>query len=149
LRSASRQDNAHQARDVCSSAIDAEEIDLIMEKPIRPIHTRRDHKTALAEIERMMNRVKKGTPDGDRFEVLVTLVVEYERHEFPIGPPDPVQAILFRMDQMGLTRNDLVPIFGTRSRVSEVLARKRALTLSMIRKLHAMLDIPAESLIAL
>ena len=89
---------------------------------IKPIHTAADHKKALTEIERLWN-AKPGTAAHDKLEVLGTLVDAYEREHVRIGPPDPVSAILFRMEQQGLTRNDLLPYFGTRARVSEVLAR--------------------------
>ena len=114
---------------------------------IRPIRTRKDHKDSLAEIERLWD-AKQGTPQYDRLDVLATLVDAYERKHFPMSAPDPVQAILFRMDQQGLTRKDLEPILGSRARVSEVLNHKRELTLPMIRSLHEKLGIPAELLIA-
>ena len=114
---------------------------------IRPIRSRKDHKQALVEIERLWN-AKPGTPQYDRLDVLATLVDAYERKHFPMPAPDPVEAILFRMDQQGLTRKDLEPILGSRARVSEVLNHKRPLTLPMIRALHESLGIPAEFLIA-
>lgn len=114
--------------------------------PIRPIRTRKDHAMALKEIERLWN-AKPGTPAYDRLDVLATLVEAYERKHLSMPGLDPVQAILFRMDQQGLTRKDLVPLIGSRARVSEVLNHKRELTLSMIRALHLKLGIPAESLI--
>ena len=87
------------------------------------------------------------TPQADEFEVLVTLIEAYEARHHPIEPPDPIEAIKFRAEQPGLTRKDLEPYIGNRGRVSEVLNHKRALTLDMIRKLHAGLEIPYESLI--
>lgn len=114
---------------------------------IRPIRTRKDHREALAEIERLWN-AKRGTAAYDRLDVLVTLVEAYERKHVPLPAPDPVEAILFRMEQQGLTRKDLEPMIGSRARVSEVLNYKRDLTLPMIRALHDKLGIPAESLIA-
>ncbi len=114
---------------------------------VRPIRTRKDHREALAEIERLWD-AKRGTPAYDRLDVLVTLVEAYERKQFPLPPPDPIEAILFRMEQQGLTRKDLEPMIGSRARVSEVLNHKRDLTLPMIRALHDKLGIPAESLIA-
>lgn len=114
---------------------------------IRPIRTREDHRDALAEIERLWN-AKAGTPEYDRLDVLATLVEVYERKRFPASAPDPVQAILFRMEQQGLTRKDLEPLLGSRARVSEVINRKRPLTLPMIRALHENLGIPAECLLA-
>jgi HTH-type transcriptional regulator/antitoxin HigA len=113
---------------------------------IRPIRTQRDHKAALKEIEGLWN-AKPGTRACDRLDVLATLVEAYERKHFPVSPPDPVQAIVFRMEQQGLTRKDLEPLLGSRARVSEVLNHKRELTLPMIRALHEKLGIPAESLI--
>ncbi len=114
---------------------------------IRPIRTRKDHREALAEIERLWN-AKPGTAACDRLDVLVTLVEAYERKHDPLSAPDPVEAILFRMEQQGLARKDLEPLIGSRARVSEVLNHKRDLTLPMIRALHDKLGIPAESLIA-
>jgi HTH-type transcriptional regulator/antitoxin HigA len=89
-----------------------------------------------------------GTPDGDRLDILVTLVQAYEAKHMPISPPDPVEAIKFRMEQSGLSVKDLEPIIGKSNRVYEVLSRKRPLTLGMIRRLHHSLGIPAEVLIA-
>ena len=115
---------------------------------IRPIHTELDYKTAMREVSAFFdNEPEPGTPDGDRFEVLLTLLEAYENKHFPIGLPDPVEAIKFRMEQSGLTPKDLVPMIGRLNRVYEVLNRKRALTLAMIWKLHSGLGIPAESLI--
>lgn len=113
---------------------------------IKPIRTKKDHAEALAEVERLWG-AKPKTADGDRLDVLMALVEAYEDQHFPIGPPDPVEAILFRLDQMGLTRKDLEPLLGGRGRVSEVLNRKRGLSLQMIRRLHETLGIPAEVLI--
>jgi HTH-type transcriptional regulator/antitoxin HigA len=113
---------------------------------IRPIRNRKDHARALKQIERLWN-AKPGTPSHDRLDVLTTLVEAYERRHFPMPAPDPVQAIIFRMEQQGLTRKDLEPLLGSRARVSEVLNHKRDLTLPMIRALHLKLGIPAESLI--
>lgn len=90
---------------------------------------------------------KSGTKTGDELDVLATLVVAYEAKHSAICPPDPIEAIKFRMDQMGLTRKDLEPLLGGRGRVSEVLKRKRQLSLEMIRRLHLKLHIPLESLI--
>lgn len=113
---------------------------------IKPIRTHRDYKAALAEIERLFN-AKLGTPDGDRLDVLATLVEAYEQQHFPILPPDPVEAILYFMESRGLTRKDLEPYLGSRAKVSEVLNRKRPLSIDMIRRLHRVLGIPAEVLI--
>ncbi len=112
----------------------------------KPIKTKADYEAALAEVERLWDAVP-GSEDADRLEVLTTLVEAYEERHHPILPPDPVEAILFRMDQLGLTRRDLEPYIGTRARVSEILNRTRNLTLTMIRRLHAGLGIPAEALI--
>jgi HTH-type transcriptional regulator/antitoxin HigA len=115
---------------------------------IRPIHTKADYKATLREVSAYFDHEPKpGTPDGDRFEVLLTLVEAYEAKAFPIDLPDPVEAIKFRMEQLGLTAKDLEPMIGRRNRVYEVLNRTRPLTLPMIRKLHEQLGIPAESLI--
>lgn len=114
---------------------------------IKPIHTAADHKAALAEIERLWG-AQPGTPDGDKFEVLATLVDEWERKRTPILPPDPVEAIKFRLEQQGQTRKALEPIIGTRARVSEILNGHRKLTLAMIRALNRELNIPLEILVA-
>jgi HTH-type transcriptional regulator / antitoxin HigA len=113
----------------------------------RPIRTEEDHQRALADIDRLWNALP-GSPEYDELDILATLVEAYEREHHAIEPPDPIEAILFRMEQMGQSRKDLEPILGSRARVSEVLSRKRALTLRMIRKLHRELHIPAEVLIA-
>ena len=90
---------------------------------------------------------KAGTRDGDRLDVLVTLIEAYEEEHYPIDPPDPIEAIKFRMEQQGLTRRDLEEIIGTRTRIAEVLNRKRGLSIAMIRRLNERLGIPAEVLI--
>jgi len=113
---------------------------------IKPIRTEADYEAALAEVERLWGS-EPGTPDGDRFEVLFTLVEAYEEKQHPILPPDPVEAIKYYMDSRGLDRRDLEQYIGPSGRVSEVLSRKRPLTLAMIRKLNAGLGIPAEVLI--
>ena len=113
---------------------------------IKPIKTRRDYAAAMKEIESLMD-AKAGSPEGDRLDVLVTLVEAYERQHFPLDLPDPVEAIKFAMEQKGLAPKDLVPYIGQANRVYEVLNRKRPLTLAMVWKLHAGLGIPAESLI--
>jgi len=113
---------------------------------IKPIRTEADYEAALAEVERLWG-AEPGTPDGDRFEVLFTLVEAYEEKQYPILPPDPVEAIKYYMDSRGLDRRDLEQYIGPSGRVSEVLSRKRPLTLAMIRKLNAGLGIPAEILI--
>ena len=114
---------------------------------IKPIKTERDYRTALKEIERLWD-AKPNTPKGDRLEVLVTLVEAYEQKHYKVEPPDPVEAIKFRMEQLGLKASDLAKILGGRSRVSEILNRKRKLTVDMMRSLRKRLDIPAESLLA-
>ncbi|CAB3892852.1 hypothetical protein LMG26854_05079 [Achromobacter aegrifaciens] len=115
---------------------------------IRPVHTEADYKSALKEISRLMESDPElGTPDGDRLDVLATLVQAYEMKHYPVDLPDPVEAIKFRMEQGGLTPKDLEPMIGKRNRVYEVLNRKRGLTLPMIWRLHTELGIPAESLI--
>lgn len=115
---------------------------------IRPIHTKADYKAALRAVAPFFeNEPKPGTPDGDRFEIMLTLIEAYEAKHFPIDLPDPVEAIKFRMDQAGLSPKDLQPMIGKLNRVYEVLNRKRPLSLAMIRKLHEGLGIPAESLI--
>lgn len=115
---------------------------------IRPIRTRTDYKTALRELSAYFDdEPAPGTEEGDRFEILLTLVEAYEARNFPIGAPDPLEAIRFRMEQGGLTVKDLVPSIGQPNRVYEVLNGKRSLTLEMIRNLHRNLGIPAESLI--
>jgi HTH-type transcriptional regulator / antitoxin HigA len=113
---------------------------------IKPIKTRRDHYAAMKEIESLMD-AKAGSREGDRLDILVTLVEAYERQHFPLDLPDPVEAIKFAMEQKGLAAKDLVPYIGQTNRVYEVLNRKRPLTLAMVWKLHAGLGIPAESLI--
>jgi HTH-type transcriptional regulator/antitoxin HigA len=113
---------------------------------IKPIKTKADHRAALKEIETLMS-ARAGTPEGERLDVLVTLVEAWEKKHFPMELPDPVEAIKFRMEQSGLTPKDLVPMIGQINRVYEVLNRKRPLTLQMIRRLHEDLGIPAESLI--
>jgi HTH-type transcriptional regulator/antitoxin HigA len=113
---------------------------------IRPIRSKADYRAALKEIEGLMN-AGAGTPQGRRLDVLATLVEAWEKKHFPMDLPDPVEAIKFRMEQSGLGARDLVPMIGRLNRVYEVLGRKRALTLPMIRALHEKLDIPSESLI--
>ena len=113
---------------------------------IRPIRNADDHVRALKRIEALMS-AEYGTPEGDELDVLSTLVEAYERESFPIDAPDPIDAIQFRMEQMGLERKDLEPFLGSRARVSEILNRRRGLSLAMIRSLHQNLDIPLEALI--
>jgi HTH-type transcriptional regulator/antitoxin HigA len=113
---------------------------------IAPIKTHRDYRRTLKEIEGLM-RAKRNTPEGDRLDVLVTLVEAWEAKRYPLELPDAVEAIKYHMDQKGLAPRDLVPYIGGRNRVYEVLSRKRPLTLTMVRRLHEGLGIPAESLI--
>ena len=113
---------------------------------VKPIKTQRDYRRALKEIGKLMD-AKRNTPEGDRLDLLVTLASAWEERHCTIDPPDPVDAILFTMEQRGLTRRYLEPYIGSRARVAEVLNRRRPLTLLMIRRLHAGLGIPAESLI--
>lgn len=113
---------------------------------IRPIRTGADYEEALAEIERLFS-APPNTPEGDRLDVLTTLVEAYEAQHYPIPEPDPVEAIKYFMESRGLTRTDLEPYIGSRARVAEVLNRKRPLSLNMIRRLHSGLGIPAEVLV--
>jgi HTH-type transcriptional regulator / antitoxin HigA len=113
---------------------------------IKPIHSDVDYRTTLREIESLMD-ARPGSEEGDRLDVLVTLVESYERVHFPMDLPDPIEAIKFVMEQRGLTPKDLEPAIGRLNRVYEVLNRTRPLSLAMIRKLHASFGIPAESLI--
>jgi len=116
--------------------------------PIRPIRTEDDYRSAMREIAAFFDEEPEpASPDGERFEVLLTLAEAYEAKQFPVDLPDPVAAIQFRMEQAGLTAKDLEPMIGRPNRVHDVLNRKRPLTLPMIRRLHAGLHIPAESLI--
>lgn len=115
---------------------------------IQPIHDDKDYRASLAEIAQLMKSDPAlGTPEGDRLDVMVTLIEAYENKHHPIDPPDPIEAIKFRMEQDGITVKDLVPMIGETNRVYEVLARTRPLTLPMIRRLHKGLGIPAEVLI--
>ena len=113
---------------------------------VKPIRSEADYEKALAEVERLWG-TRSGTPEGDRLDVLATLIDAYESAHHPIDPPDPIEAIKFRMEQQGLTRKDLEGILGTRTRVAEVLNRRRGLSINMIRRLHDKLGISAEVLI--
>ena len=113
---------------------------------IKPIRTKADYRAALKAVELLMG-AKTRTPEGDRLDVLVTIIEGYERQHCPMDLPDAVEAIKFRMEQQGLTPKDLEPLIGRSNRVYEVLNRRRGLTLAMIQKLHAGLGIPAESLL--
>ena len=113
---------------------------------IKPIRTKTDYRAALKEIETLMS-ARAGSRDGERLDVMVTLIEAFEKKHYPLDLPDPVEAIKFRMEQMALAPKDLVPMIGQINRVYEILNRKRPLTLQMIRRLHRKLNIPAESLI--
>lgn len=113
---------------------------------VRPLHTEIDYLQALSRIDQLID-AGRGTEDGDELEVLSILVEDYEQRHFPITSTDPIDAILFRMDQMGLNQTDLAKIIGSRSRASEIMTGKRSLSLRMIRVLHDKLNIPAETLI--
>jgi HTH-type transcriptional regulator / antitoxin HigA len=117
-----------------------------MEIRVRPIRNEEDYEAALAEVDALMDAAP-GTPEGDRLDVLVTLIEAYEARHWNIDPPDPIDAIRVRMEQKNLRQRDLVPMIGSRGRVSEVLSRKRSLTLPMIRRLAEGLDIGADVLI--
>lgn len=115
---------------------------------IKPVRTEADYKASLKEISALMESdPEPGTADGDRLDILATLVEAYENRHFPMDFPDPIEAILFRMDQRGLKPKDLEPMIGQRNRVYEILNRKRPLTMAMVWRLHKGLGIPAESLI--
>ena len=113
---------------------------------IKPIKTKKDYEQAMARLEVIFD-AKKGTAKGDELELLGMLIENYENEKFPIGFPDPVEAIKFRMEQLGYTQTDLAKVVGLKSRASEILSRKRKLTLEMIRQIHNSLNIPTEVLI--
>ena len=113
---------------------------------VRPIRTEADYQQSLVEIATLMD-ARMGSPDGDRLDVLATLVEAYEAVHIPIETPDPISAVLFMMEQKALSRRDLEPAIGSRARVAEILNRRRALTLPMIRTLSHLLNIPADLLI--
>jgi HTH-type transcriptional regulator/antitoxin HigA len=117
-----------------------------MAADLKPIRTEADYEAAMEEVARLWNS-KGGTPKGDRLDVLVTLIEAYEAKHHAMDAPDPVEAIKFRMEQQGMTRRDLEGIIGTRTRIADVLNRKRDLSIGMIRRLHDKLGIPAEVLI--
>ncbi|SDD45706.1 HTH-type transcriptional regulator / antitoxin HigA [Algoriphagus faecimaris] len=114
---------------------------------IRPIKTDEDYNSALSRVEELWG-ARKDSPEGDELDLLVTLIESYEMKNYPITPPDPIDAIKFRMEQMGMTKTDMVKYLGSQSRVSEILNRKRGLTLGMIKSLYKGLKIPAEILLA-
>jgi HTH-type transcriptional regulator / antitoxin HigA len=113
---------------------------------IKPIKTKKDYEQAMLRLETIF-AAKKGTPAGDELEILSLLIEKYEDEKFPIDLPDPVEAIKFRMEQMGMTQTDLANIVGQKSRASEILNRKRKLSLDMIRQLHQQWNIPTEVLV--
>jgi HTH-type transcriptional regulator/antitoxin HigA len=113
---------------------------------IKPIKTKKDYEQAMLRLENIFD-AKKGTPKGDELEILSLLIEKYEDEKFPIDLPDPVEAIKFRMEQMGMTQTDLANIVGQKSRASEILNRKRKLSLDMIRQLHQQWHIPTEVLV--
>ena len=117
-----------------------------MNNEIKLIKTKKDYKAALSLADELFDSVPN-TPDGDKPELIVALIEIYEKEHFPIENPSPLAAIKFRMEQMNLTPKDLVPIIGSKSKVSEVLSGKRTLSLNMIRRISAELEIPAEVLI--
>lgn len=113
---------------------------------IHPIHNENDYEAALTRLQSLMD-AEPSSPAGDELEILATLIEAYEARHYPVDPPDPVDAILFRMDQQRLSRKDLEPYIGHSGRVSEVLNRRRALSIDMIRRLHEGLGIPLDSLV--
>ena len=113
---------------------------------ILPIRNEKDYQKALSRLEDIFD-AKKGTEEGDELEILSILIDQYEKENFPIGMPDPIEAIKFRMEQMGMNQKDLAEVVGVTSRVSEILNKKRKLTLNMIRKLNTTLHIPTEVLV--
>ncbi len=113
---------------------------------IKPIRTPADYDEALSDVARLWG-ARSGTRDGDRLDVLATLIDSYEAQHYPMDPPDPIEAIKFRLEQQGLGRKDLEPLIGTRARVAEVMNRKRGLSIEMIRRLHETLGISADVLI--
>ena len=117
-----------------------------MMSEIKPIRNEADHEAALTRIEELFDAAL-GTPEGDELDVLTVLVERYESIHYPIGPSDPIDAIEFQMDQKGMTPRNLIPIIGSRAKVSEVLARRRPITMPMARALHQHLGIPAEVLL--
>lgn len=114
---------------------------------IKPIKTEEDYQNSLKRVEQLWG-AKKDSPKGDELDLLCTLVEAYEMKHYPIAPPDPIDAILFRMEQMGMTKTDLAKYLGSPSRVSEILNRKRQLTLKMIKTLYKDLKISADILLA-
>jgi len=114
---------------------------------IKPVKTEQDYNMSIKRIEELWG-AKRDTPEGDELDLLCTLVESYEMKHYPIAPPDPIDAIKFRMEQMGMTKADMVKYLGSQSRVSEILNGKRRLTLKMVKSLYKGLKIPAEILLA-
>ncbi|MFM8744516.1 MAG: type II toxin-antitoxin system HigA family antitoxin [Cytophagales bacterium] len=113
---------------------------------LKPIKTKKDYQQALERLDEIFD-ARKGTAEGDELEILGMLIEQYENEKFPIDLPDPVEAIKFRMEQLGYSQRDLAKVVGLKSRASEILSRKRKLSLDMIRQLHAQLNIPTDVLI--
>ena len=113
---------------------------------IKPVKNKKDYEKALKRLEDIFD-AKPGTPEGDELEILTLLIDRYEQEHFPIDLPDPIEAVKFRMEQLGLKQKDLAKTIGFKSRVSEILNRKRKLSLAMIRRLHEQLNIPTDILI--
>jgi HTH-type transcriptional regulator/antitoxin HigA len=113
---------------------------------IKPIKSKKDYQAALARLEQIFD-AKPGSKDGDELEILGILIEKYEQDRYPIDFPDPIEAIKFRMEQLGYTQNDLARVVGLKSRASEILNRKRKLSLEMIRQIHQSLGIPTDVLI--
>ena len=113
---------------------------------LKPIKTKKDHQQALERLEAIFD-AKRDTSEGDELEILGILIEQYEKEHFPIDLPDPIEAIKFRMEQLGYTQNDLAAVVGLKSRASEILNKKRKLSLDMIRQLHEKLNIPTDVLI--
>lgn len=114
---------------------------------IKPIKTNKDYETALKKIDALLD-AKPNTPNGDLLEILATLVEAYEQKHFFITPPDPIEAIKFRMEQLGLKQSDLIEALGGKNRVSEILNYKRELTAKMMRELYKKFNVPADSLLS-
>jgi HTH-type transcriptional regulator/antitoxin HigA len=113
---------------------------------VKPIKTKKDYQAAMDRLEAIFD-AKPGTPEGDELEVWGILIDKYEQERYPIGYPDPIEAIKFRMEQLGYSQSDLAKVVGLKSRASEILSKKRKLTLEMIRQLHQVLGIPTDVLI--
>lgn len=113
---------------------------------VKPIKTKKDYQQALERLELIFD-AKKGTKEGDELEILGILIDQYENENFPVDLPDPIEAIKFRMEQLGYTQTDLAKVVGLKSRASEILSKKRKLSLEMIRQLHDKLNIPTDVLI--